>query len=206
MLTAYVINTPFDNVTPGDNLVSLREAVTAANTNLPFGDAPAGEGGGVVDQITFSESLIDQPIVLGGVELTVSDDLSITGLGAGKLIISGNNASGVLYIESDVTVDISELTIADGNESCGAGIYNEATLTLTNTSLINNSADFGAGIYNEATLSVNGGTLAHNSAVWDGAGIYNEGAPLSPVVYLKTTRSALGAEPSVTTTGTMLLR
>ena len=52
-------------LTAGDDLISLREAITAANTNLPFGDAPAGDGGGIVDEITFAPSLIGQSIMLG---------------------------------------------------------------------------------------------------------------------------------------------
>ena len=41
MLTVFVVDTPLD--TPEDGgLVSLREAVTAANTDAAFGDAPAG--------------------------------------------------------------------------------------------------------------------------------------------------------------------
>ena len=65
------------------------------------------------------ESLIGQTIVLGGVELTITDDLSITGLGAADLTISGNNASGVFSIDAGVTVEISDVTIADGSAHDG---------------------------------------------------------------------------------------
>ena len=94
LLTAYVVNTPLDDPWAGpddvDGRVSLREAITAANTNAPFGDAPAGQGDGLLDSITFRPSLKGKTIVLGGAELPVGDHLSITGLGSDKLTISGN--------------------------------------------------------------------------------------------------------------------
>ena len=47
LLTAYVVDTLDDNPATGpsdtDAHVSLREAIIAANTNAPFGDAPAGQ-------------------------------------------------------------------------------------------------------------------------------------------------------------------
>ena len=150
LLTAYVVNTPLDNPSASpddmDGRVSLREAVTAASTNAPFGDAPAGQGDGLVDSITFRASLKGKTIVLGGAELTVSDHLSITGLGSDKLTISGNHASRVFSIAAGVAADILRVTIADGNayeEGIaveGGGIYNQGVLTVANCTLTNNSA------------------------------------------------------------------
>ncbi|MEM6796446.1 MAG: CSLREA domain-containing protein, partial [Acidobacteriota bacterium] len=37
-----------------DGLCSLREAVTAANTNLPFNDCPTGEAGPAIDVIELA--------------------------------------------------------------------------------------------------------------------------------------------------------
>jgi hypothetical protein len=60
-----------------DAKISLREAITAANTNAAFGDAAAGQadftGGPSGDTITFAASLDGQTITLGGVELTITD-------------------------------------------------------------------------------------------------------------------------------------
>jgi hypothetical protein len=130
------------------------------------------------DTITFDASLIGQAIVLGGTELTVSDDLSITGLGADKLTISGNNASRVFSIAAGVTVDISAVTIADGkayeyeNGTAveGGGIYNKGTLTVADCTLTNNAAWWdGGAIYNLATLIVIDSILSSNSGSWGGA-------------------------------------
>ena len=89
---------------------SLRQAVLDAN---------ASPG---ADEIAFDVSLTGQTIVLGGVKLAVSDHLSITGLGADKLTISGNNASRVFSINAGVTVDISGVTIVDGKGREGGAI------------------------------------------------------------------------------------
>jgi hypothetical protein len=166
LLAAYVVDTPLDDPSVGadvtDGFVSLREAIQAANTNLPFGDAPAGDGGGMVDQIAFAQSLAGRTVVLGGVELTVSDHLSISGLGADQLTVSGNQASGVFSIAAGVTVDVSDLTIADGNVFYGGGayggggIYNEGTLTVQNSTFTNNSVTnygYGGAICNYSTDS-----------------------------------------------------
>jgi hypothetical protein len=107
---------------------SLRWAIENAN----------GTSG--TDAITFDASLADQPIVLGGEELRVTDDLTITGLGADDLTISGNNASRVFSIAAGVTVEISGVTIADGKAQHGAGIYNQGTLTVENCRVTNSPA------------------------------------------------------------------
>ncbi len=113
---------------------------------------PAGDGAGAMDQITFAQSLAGQSIVLGGVELTVSDRLAITGPGADSLTISGNQASGVFSIAAGVTAEISGGTIADGNAVYGGGIYNEGTLTVQNSKFTNNSVtSYGYGGERSAT-------------------------------------------------------
>ena len=176
LLTSYVVNTPLDD--PGaspddvDGRVSLREAIMAANSNAPFGDAPAGQGDGLLDSITFRPSLKGKTIVLGGAELPVGDHLSITGLGSDKLTISGNHASRVFSIAAGITVDISGVTIADGAAQDGGGIYNEGTLTVANSELTGNEAvspeeaddPAGGGIYNKGTLTVRNCAVTNNSA------------------------------------------
>ncbi len=52
LLTVFVVNTLADDVTAGDDFLSLREAIIAAETNAPFGDAVAGEADG--DRIVFA--------------------------------------------------------------------------------------------------------------------------------------------------------
>src|SRR3990172_2387719 len=75
LLAVVTVNSEFDTVDLNDGLVSLREAVFA--TNIVPGP----------DTIEFSLSLAGKTLVLTQGELTISDDLAITGLGADLLTI-----------------------------------------------------------------------------------------------------------------------
>ncbi|MEM7516094.1 MAG: hypothetical protein AAF368_04105, partial [Planctomycetota bacterium] len=70
-----------------DGLCSLREAVTAANTNLPFSDCPTGEAVPAIDVIelaagTYTLTLlpVDEDANLGG-DLDLSEAVTVRGLG-----------------------------------------------------------------------------------------------------------------------------
>ncbi|MEM1180291.1 MAG: CSLREA domain-containing protein [Acidobacteriota bacterium] len=70
-----------------DGLCSLREAVTAANTNLPFSDCPTGEAVPAIDVIelaagTYTLTLlpVDEDANLGG-DLDLTEAVTVRGLG-----------------------------------------------------------------------------------------------------------------------------
>jgi predicted outer membrane repeat protein len=178
LLTAYVVDTiaddPLATAADTDGFVSLREAIQAANTNGTFGDAAAGDGG-TADEITFAAALTGQTIVLGGAELAISDDLKITGLGASNLTISGNIASRVLSVQANATLEISEMTIADGRMLLGGGgIYNEGAVTVENSVFADNLGPLGGAIHNKGTMSIAGSEFSANRAS-DGAAIWTSG-------------------------------
>ena len=109
---------------------SLRDAI--ANTL----------SGGTVD---FQAGLTGTIVLTTG-ELSFADNLTITGPGADVITVSGNHASRVFYIPAAVTVDISGLSIADGQADVfgGGGIRNDGTLAVTNCTIGNNYAEFRA--------------------------------------------------------------
>jgi len=183
MLTGFLVDTFIDDpsatASDTDGYVSLREAVTAANTNAPFGDAAAGQGGDVVDTITFDTSLTDQTIALGGAELTVSGHLKLTGLGAANLTISGNNASRVFWINAAVTVDISGVTITGGKGDAGGAIYSEGTLSLENSGLSQNYANYGGAICSNGVLDIADSVLSDNQSRGHGGAIGHRGNMLT---------------------------
>ncbi len=183
MLTGFLVDTFIDDpsatASDTDGYVSLREAVTAANTNAPFGDAAAGQGGDVVDTITFDTSLTDQTIALGGAELTVSNHLKLTGLGAAKLTISGNNASRVFWIDADVTVEISAVMITGGAGDAGGAIYSEGTLRLENSELSQNYANYGGAICSRGVLDIADSVLSDNRSRGHGGAIGHLGTALN---------------------------
>ena len=122
-------------------------------------------------------------------ELTITDNLTITGGGASTTIIDGNKLfrldRGVLTIRSSVPiVNISGVTVRNGTATSdssgktfwGGGIFNSGTLTLTNSVVSGNaSADNGGGIYNDGTLTLINSTVSGNDADFLGGGILNSG-------------------------------
>jgi VCBS repeat-containing protein len=144
---------------------SLRQAILNAN-------AIAG-----IDTIDFAGTMADttaDTITLTSGELAINSDITLTGTGANRLTVSGNNASRVFNIASG-TVNMSGLTIANGSAYIGGGIFNSGTLSLGNSTLNGNSAYDGGSIFNSGTLSLNNSTLSGNFASHYGGGILDNG-------------------------------
>ena len=97
------------------------------------------------------------------------------------LAVDGMNESQIFEVVGGGTLNISRLTIEDGE---GGGIYNNGTLTVTNSTLSGNSGPDGGGIFNgSGTVTINSSTLSGNgsemvlpgggSSVALGGAIYN---------------------------------
>jgi hypothetical protein len=154
---------------PADNVVTLREAVERAN-------ALAG-----ADTIRFAANLRGT-ITLAHGELTISDDLTVRGNGAGRLAVSGGGESRVLFVDEGATVAVFDLTIRDGSVfDFGGGIFNEGDLTLTRVNVVNNMAvsdeldtSFGGGgIENRGTLTLWYSRVANNT-LWGTQQIFED--------------------------------
>jgi len=135
LLTAITVTDLSDTIA-ADGVVTLREAIHAANTDSPVNEAAAGDG---ADTITFDPSLFTpgpQTLTLAGVELAITDDLTITGPGADLLIIDANQLSRVFDVddgsETQIHVSLSELTMTRGKVlgADGAGISNKESLRI----------------------------------------------------------------------------
>jgi hypothetical protein len=102
----------FTVTNPGDaGAGTLRDAIDMANAN--------SNGPGVVDVIEFGIPLPNSIDLITG-ELEITDDLTITGPGAGMLTVSGGNSSRIFVMSGGTEIKISKLRIADGNQT-GAG-------------------------------------------------------------------------------------
>jgi CSLREA domain-containing protein len=166
-----------------DGDCSLREAITAANTNAAVDACAAGVPG--ADTITFS---VVGTITLGSTLPNIADHLTISGPGAASLTISGNNAVRVLIVNTGFTLNLQYLTIANGNASndglslfSGGGILNNGTLTVSNSTFSNNRAlAQGGGIdHSGNTLTVSNSSFFGNNAGSVGGGISKNGGPLT---------------------------
>ncbi len=166
---------------------SLRQAVLDAN-------ALSG-----ADEVRFADGL-QGTIALGGVQLSITDHLTIEGPGAELLAVSGSGQSRVFEISKGVTVVLDGLTITHGHAEDGGGISNAGTLSVSHCNLSANQAvggegghARGGGIFNAAgaQLTVTHSVLSDNRAVGGdggtgvtggegaGGGIYNLDATLT---------------------------
>ncbi|WP_339748826.1 choice-of-anchor Q domain-containing protein, partial [uncultured Rubinisphaera sp.] len=183
LLTTYTVNTLLDQPANAsgvtDGLVSLREAINAANSNAAFGDAVAGSGS-ETDVINFDASLAGETITLGGEQLIISDNLSINGLGANQLSINANDQSRVFRVTPSITAEISGLTITAGNANgtgegdSGGGILNGGTLFLRGVTVNdNNSNKAGGGIESteSSNLTITNSSIYSNNSRTSGGGI-----------------------------------
>src|SRR5262245_45374894 len=148
----FTVNSTADDTTANDGLMTLREAILAANNTPQEAD-------------TIQFSVTGPTVTLGGKLPELSSDITITGPGAKLLAISGAGSYRIFAINSSVTATISGLTLSHGYDSGnGGGIYNQGTLRLTDCALSGNTAgDSGGGIYNSGTLKLTDCTISSNT-------------------------------------------
>jgi len=152
-----------------DSDCSLREAIIAANAS-PSAD-------------TITLPVGTYTLSIAGLDITAS--LTITGDSATNTIIDGGGVYRAFYITESsgfgITVEISGLTVQNGNANMGGGIYNNQSglVTITDSSISNNSAGSGGGIFNSSIASMNlyRVTVSDNDATGPGGGgIFNLGS------------------------------
>jgi hypothetical protein len=144
-------------------------------------------GGGTV---TFSCS--GTITVLGGT-ITIAENTMIDGSGQ-NITISGGGKIQLFVVNSDRTLNLKNLTVADAlsGSSNGGGVLNNGTLNVTNCTFRGNTvqtnSDAGAGgngggIYNQGQLTVTNSTFEGNTAsgfsqsssiAGAGGGIFND--------------------------------
>ncbi|MCC7146507.1 MAG: right-handed parallel beta-helix repeat-containing protein [Phycisphaeraceae bacterium] len=177
--TAYVIDSLLDTVA-ADGHLTLREAIEAANTNAAVNEAAAGSAS-ETDSITFAPSLFaggHADLILSGTELSITDDLSITGPEQELLSIDANQLSRVFGISgSETNVTMEGLTITGGyaNIDGGGGFrVDQAAVTLTDCAISGNSAaSYGGGVYvKHGSLTLETCAISGNSAGQYGGGVY----------------------------------
>lgn len=152
---------------------SLRQAVIDANNN------PGA------DIIVFDTSSAGTITLTTG-DISIFDDVTITGLGAADSIISGNNNSRIFYVygvfsSAVQTVSISGLTMTDGSavNSGGAIFSRHSDLTLSGVVISGNTAgQTGGGIYSGDAVAYGGAPftiidseISDNTAVGVGGGL-----------------------------------
>lgn len=158
--------------------LSLREAIEQAN------DSPGA------DEIALDPALFaggPASILLDGGELSIRDDLTLSGPGQDLLTLDANNGSRVFEVSSDdaISVTISGLTIANGFAERGAGLLNTEQLHLSDVTITagvtadgadgelgesGGDAGVGGGIYNSGTMTMTDCTVSDNQTGSGGDG------------------------------------
>jgi CSLREA domain-containing protein len=176
------VNTTADENNTGA-ACSLREAITAANTDAAYGGCTAGSG---ADTITLPTGTYTLTIAGTGEDLNATGDLDISGPltinGANAVIIqagltAGSGIDRVIQVIGANALSINNLTISNGKcPTCsGGGIYTDSSLTVANSTFTGNSASDGGGISTSGTSIVTNSTFSGNSTTYYGAGILNFG-------------------------------
>jgi hypothetical protein len=147
---------------------TLRNAITAANSDAASGACSAGSGGDTI-RITATGN-----IQLGTSLPTVTSAMSLVGSAAGDIQVRSVGTFRVFTVDTPSDVEISGMTISQGDGvTTGAGIHHQGggTLALDGVAVTANTASdlqvnapaeaYGGGIYNETGSSL----VVENSSI-----------------------------------------
>lgn len=165
---------------------TLRDAITAANTDTPTGGCPAGSDADIIElpagaTITLTEvdnetdgdnglPSISTEIALNGNDATVQRDF---GDATPNFRIFQVATGGDLTLQ-DVSISGGAAFGGFSAAKKGGGIFSRGTLTLTNGHVSGNSATNGAGIYNVGGLvELTNSAVVENSASEVAGGVLN---------------------------------
>lgn len=150
---------------------SLREAINVANANSDTSTI-------TFDPVIFATA---RTINLNNTLPTLSTNINITGPTAG-VTVDANGVNGAFQLSGSI-VNLSRLTITEGNATQGGGIAKfGGSLTITDCTLSNNTASFvGGGLYSSSgPVTINSSTVSGNTATsGSGGGIYSVSGPLT---------------------------
>ncbi len=176
------------DVNPGDGrcatatgACTLRAAVQEANVTpaLDVISIPPG---------TYALTLVGRGENLAATgDLDITQPLTLTAAGAATTVIDGNGSDRILHVIGPVAVEVSGITLRNGNvprpadislDGGGGAIYiaGGGRVTLRNTVVSGNTATSGGGIVNDegGTLSLVNTAVTGNTASF-GAGVFNNG-------------------------------
>lgn len=170
------VNDSGDIARSTDGKCTLREAINAALNDTPSGP-PQGEcvAGNGADTVTFLFS-VPTTITLGSPLPNLDGPISIVGPPDAPLTISGNTTTQIMRVNTGGVIDISNLTLANGQAPDGGAISYNGKLTLDSLTFRNNQATSGGALIalnNSAQLTITNSTFYQNSALQEGGAINN---------------------------------
>ena len=192
----FIVETTADELTVNGQC-SLREAIRAANLDLPQDSCPAGSA--------LVRDFIEVPrgtylLGLGPAgddagsrgDFDIFESVAIVGTGP-RTIIDGAGMDRLFDIHGGATVGFAGLTIRNGLASSGGGIQvgGSANLILLRATIRNNTADEGGGIHvlSSGEVVISESVLRHNTA--PGAAGQGGGMLLSSVADVELVHSTV---------------
>ena len=191
IVTGIVVNHPGAQINGNDGFCTLREAIIAANIDLPsgvpIGECAAGNGPDVIHMRAVpnvhTHVIVDNSVYGPTALPVVRSAIVIEGNGA---TIERSSAIAPLFrlfaVAPGASLTVRDVTVRGGRSlQCGGGfVVVNATLALLRTIVSNNSAAYGAGIcaispvltLTESSVSVNSAVTNPTSTMASGGGIY----------------------------------
>ncbi len=171
--------------TMGDGLVSLREAVQVANSNLTIDGATGSPGH---DTIVFDPSL-SGPVLLDS-QLTIEEALTIDGQGPDQTVLDAQQNSRIFLIQGNIntpSVILNKMTLT-GGRTTGSGSYSAggaiktwgASLIISNCVISDNSTE-GHDADGGAIAAFGGGYTFISQSIISGnstAGVFSSGGAI----------------------------
>jgi CSLREA domain-containing protein len=182
-----------------DGQCSLREAITAANTDAPSGttpgECPGGSGDDVIQLAAATYTLaitgtLEDNNEQGDLDI-LTDTITIQGVSATSTIIQAgttltSSVDRVFHVSLPATLILDQVTVQHGKAAVGTvypgniggGIFNEGVLTITHSYIISNSTSaFGGAIYSDlfARLRLENSLIRANLSYIYGGGLYDVG-------------------------------
>jgi CSLREA domain-containing protein len=176
---AVITVTTLEDELNSDGDCSLREAITAANSDAPCDGCMAGESG-TMDTIVFD---LGGTIILTRMLPRILDAGPLTIDGGGTVTIDGNSGVKAFWVHEDAQLTLQNLDIVN-TDARGYDSYNErfggailvwlgGTVTVANCTFSNNSAVTGGAVsaFNRSALTITGSTFSDNYASHHGGAV-----------------------------------
>ncbi len=173
----------YDDSGPGIGC-SLREAITAANTDKAFGGCAKGEDDDtiVVPQGEYRLTREGDDDTNENGDLDIADALTIVGEGAKKTIIDAQELDRVLHVlkvPSNRIIELLGVTLRGGSSpGAGGALFDEGTVYAENVEMRDSdAATYGGAVAAAvgANLHIRYSTIAGCHSVFGGGAIYNLG-------------------------------
>ena len=171
------------NTVADDGLCTLREAITAANTDTASGatagECPAGSGADTIElgvALTYTLDVVDNSTDGDNGLPSITSEITINGNGSTIERIEGFFLEfRIFHVGASGDLSLNDVTITGGSWNTdsadfGGGIVNQGVLIIADSTISFNVSATAGGIQNNGTMTITDSTLSGNVATIDSGG------------------------------------